>query len=110
MDRVVDYGRRQRREVQLDLFARELLLPRTVARVLHLDQGLPASAIAAKLGAPFDVVAQQLFDALLLPAVPPAAAATHVERPLNPLQAEAAAHRGEAYLLEAGPGPARRRR
>jgi superfamily I DNA/RNA helicase len=104
MDRVVDYGRRQRREVQMDLFARELLLPRTVARVLHLDQGLPASAIAAKLGAPFEVVAQQLFDALLLPAVPPAAAATHVERPLNPLQAEAAAHRGEAYLLEAGPG------
>jgi superfamily I DNA/RNA helicase len=27
-----------------------------------------------------------------------------VERPLNPLQAAAAAHRGEAYLLEAGPG------
>lgn len=104
MDRVVDYGRRQRREVQMDLFARELLLPRTVARALHVDQGLSASAIAAKLGAPFEVVAQQLFDALLLPAVPPTAAATHVERPLNPLQAAAAAHRGEAYLLEAGPG------
>jgi Zn-dependent peptidase ImmA (M78 family) len=104
MDRVVDYGRRQRREVQMDLFARELLLPRTVARALHVDQGLSASAVAAKLGAPFEVVAQQLFDALLLPAVPPATAATHVERPLNPLQAAAAAHRGEAYLLEAGPG------
>ena len=72
MDRVVDYGRRQRREVQMDLFARELLLPRTVARALHVDEGLSASAIAAKLGAPFEVVAQQLFDALLLPAVPPA--------------------------------------
>ncbi len=104
MDRVVDYGRRQRREVQMDLFARELLLPRTVARALHVDQGLAASAIAAKLGAPFEVVAQQLFDALLLPPVPPAATAAHVERPLNPLQAAAAAHRGEAYLLEAGPG------
>ena len=104
MDRVVDYGRRQRREVQMDLFARELLLPRNVARALHVDQGLSASAIAAKLGAPFEIVAQQLFDALLLPLVPPAAAATHVERPLNPLQAAAAAHRGEAYLLEAGPG------
>jgi superfamily I DNA/RNA helicase len=104
MDRVVDYGRRQRREVQMDLFARELLLPRTVARALHVDQGLAASAIAAKLGAPFEVVAQQLFDALLLPPVPPAATAAHVERPLNPRQAAAAAHRGEAYLLEAGPG------
>jgi superfamily I DNA/RNA helicase len=104
MDRVVDYGRRQRREVQMDMFARELLFPRNVARALHVDQGLSASAIAAKLGAPFDVVAQQLFDSLLLPAVPPAAATTHVERPLNPLQAAAAEHRGEAYLLEAGPG------
>jgi len=104
MDRVVDYGRKQRREVQMDLFARELLLPRSVARALHVDQGLSASAIAAKLGAPFEVIAQQLFDALLLPQVPPATAATPVERPLNPLQAAAAAHRGEAYLLEAGPG------
>ena len=84
--------------------------PGTVARALHVDQGLSASAIAAKLGAPFEVVAQQLFDALLLPPVPPAAAAAHVERPLNPLQAAAAAHRGEAYLLEAGPARARRRR
>ncbi|MER9074267.1 UvrD-helicase domain-containing protein [Mesorhizobium sp. M0904] len=104
MDRVVDYGRRQRREVQMDLFARELLLPRTLARALHIDEGLSASAIAAKFGAPFEVVAQQLFDALLLPPVPPATVTTHVERPLNSLQASAAAHRGEAYLLEAGPG------
>ncbi|RUZ76252.1 ImmA/IrrE family metallo-endopeptidase [Mesorhizobium sp. M7A.F.Ca.US.006.01.1.1] len=104
MDRVVDYGRRQRREVQMDLFARELLLPRTLARAYHIDEGLSASAIAAKLGAPFEMVAQQLFDALLLPLVPPVTAATHIERPLNSLQASAAAHRGEAYLLEAGPG------
>ncbi|MBK1718120.1 UvrD-helicase domain-containing protein [Thiocystis violacea] len=104
MDRVVDYGHRQRREVQMDLFARELLLPRTVAWALHVDQGLSASSIAARLGAQFEVVAQQLFDALLLPTVPPAATATHIERPLNPLQAAAAGHRGEAYLLEAGPG------
>ncbi|WP_408631461.1 UvrD-helicase domain-containing protein [Mesorhizobium comanense] len=104
MDRVVDYGRRQRREVQMDLFARELLLPRPLVRTLHIDEGLSASAIAAKLGAPFEMVAQQLFDALLLPPVPPVTAATHIERPLNSLQASAAAHRGEAYLLEASPG------
>ena len=104
MDRVVDYGRRQRREVQMDLFARELLLPRAVARKLHIDDGLTASAIAARLGAPFDVVAQQLLDALLLPIVPLSTGEIAVERPLNTLQAAAAAHRGEAYLLEAGPG------
>jgi hypothetical protein len=104
MDRVVDYGRKQRREVQIDLFARELLLPRSVARALHVDESLTASAIAAKLGAPFEVVAQQLFDALLLPPVPPPIAAALIERPLNPQQDSAARHRGEAFLLEAGPG------
>ncbi len=102
-ERVADYSRRTRREVQMDLFARELLLPRKRARRLHLDEGLTATRIAGKLGAPFDVVAQQLLDALLLPAAappsPPKPAA-----PLNGKQQTAADHRGGAYLLEAGPG------
>ena len=104
IDRVVDYGRRQRREVQMDLFAREFLLPREVLRRLHVEEGMTASAIAVRAGAPFAVVAQQLLDALLLPPV-----ARDEERPKerkapNPLQAAAAEHRGCAYLLEAGPG------
>ncbi len=70
LDRVVDYGRRQRREVQMDLFAREFLLPRYWVRDLHVHEELSASEIAARLGAPFDVVAQQLFDALLPPRGP----------------------------------------
>jgi Zn-dependent peptidase ImmA (M78 family) len=69
VDRVVDYGRRQRREVQMDLFAREFLLPRSFVRKLHLEDKLSASDIAKLLGAPFEVVAQQLLDALLLPPV-----------------------------------------
>jgi superfamily I DNA/RNA helicase len=104
VDRVVDYGRRQRREVQMDLFAREFLLPRSGARRLHVDEGLTATAIAERLGAPFDIVAQQLFDALLLPPVPLPAEAERIERALNPEQQAAAGHRGGAYLLEAGPG------
>lgn len=104
MDRVIDYSRRQRREVQMDLFARELLLPRSVVRRLHLEGDMTASAIAERLGAPFEVVAQQLFDALLLPPITTEAAEEKAERPLNNLQAAAATHRGEAYLLEAGPG------
>ena len=103
IDRVVDYGRRQRREVQMDLFARELLLPRPLMRKLHLDDGLSASQIAERMHAPFDVVAQQLFDALLLPVTEPEDT-TREEHPLNASQAAAAAHRGGAYLLEAGPG------
>jgi len=104
IDRVVDYDRRQRREVQMDLFAREFLLPRPVVRKLHLEHGLSASAIAMRLGAPFDVVAQQLLDALLLPAITAEPDAEKIERPLNSLQEAAARHRGGAYLLEAGPG------
>ena len=104
IDRVVDYGRRQRREAQMDLFAREFLLPRPVIRKLHLEGGLTGSAIADRLGAPFEVVGQQMFDALLLPPVKPIPEEEVTERPLNPLQAAAAGHRGRAYLLEAGPG------
>jgi superfamily I DNA/RNA helicase len=103
MDRVVDYGRRQRREIQMDLFAREFLLPRPVVRRIHLEEGMTASDIAKKLGAPFEVVAQQLLDALLLPAID-APSNTLKENPLHKLQAYAASHRGSAYLLEAGPG------
>ena len=103
IDRVVDYGRRQRREVQMDLFARELLLPRTLLRSLHVKDGLSASEIAKRMQAPFDAVAQQLLDALLLPVVE-AKDEVRIEKPLNAEQAAAANHRGSAYLLEAGPG------
>lgn len=103
-DRVVDYGRHQRREIQVDLFAREFLLPRPLMRRLHVEDGLSALQIAAHMGAPLDVVSQQLLDALLLPIVTLEAEKPQVERPLNDLQAKAAKHRGKAYLLEAGPG------
>lgn len=103
-DRVVGYGRHQRREVQMDLFAREFLLPRPLMRRLHVDDGMSASQIAASMGAPLDVVSQQLLDALLLPVETLEAEKPYAERPLNDLQAKAAKYRGTAYLLEAGPG------
>jgi superfamily I DNA/RNA helicase len=104
IDRVVDYSPRQRREVQMDLFAREFLLPRPVVRKLHVEEGLTVSQIAERFGAPIEVVAQQLLDALLLPPVTLKPKTVRVEYSLNPLQAKAAKHRGRAYLLEAGPG------
>lgn len=103
VDRVIDYGRRERREVQMDLFGREFLLPRSSARHLHVADGLAASAIAARLGAPFEVVAQQLLDALLLPPVTVEARARD-EKPLNEEQKLASEHWGSPFLLEAGPG------
>lgn len=104
MDRVVDYSSRQRREIQMDLFAREFLLPRSVVRKLHVENNQSATAIAERLGAPFEVVAQQLFDALLLPPIVASPEAEKTEPALNPQQEAAARHRGKAYLLEAGPG------
>lgn len=104
--RVVDYSARQRREIQMDLFGRELLLPRAWVRKLHIEEGLTASAIAERFGAPFDVVAQQLLDALFLPQISPEAqSAERADRPpLNEQQQQAAGHRGKPYILEAGPG------
>ena len=109
MDRVVDYSRRQRREVQMDLFARELLLPRHVVVDQHIAQSQTCSDIAARLGAPFEVVAQQMLDALLLPAFPNVVAAEPVGIPLNDKQRTAAEHRGAAFLLQAGPGTGKTR-
>lgn len=103
-DRVVDYGRKQRREIQMDLFAREFLLPRKLVRRLHLEENQTASDIAAKIGAPFEVVAQQLFDALLLPAMGSDTSTAGKKLEPNDLQRRAIEHRGTAYLLEAGPG------
>ncbi|WP_082033782.1 UvrD-helicase domain-containing protein [Pseudomonas sp. PI1] len=110
LDRVVDYSPRQRREVQMDLFAREFLLPRPVVRELHIEQGMGCSEISTRLGAPFDVVAQQMLDSLLLPiASQPERDTPDAEIPLNEEQRHAAAHRGDAFLLQAGPGTGKTR-
>jgi Zn-dependent peptidase ImmA (M78 family) len=102
-DRVLDYSRRSRREVQMDLFARELILPRSRARQYHISDGLTATALAARLNAPFEVVAQQLLDALLLPEIV-FTAAERTREPLNEAQERAAYHKDGPFVLEAGPG------
>jgi superfamily I DNA/RNA helicase len=104
VDRVVDYNAKQRREVQMDLFARELLLPRGWLRSLHLDQNRSASEIATDVNAPFSVVAQQLFDALFLPEVAIKESFQKTSPPPNADQKKAIEHTGSPYLLEAGPG------
>ena len=95
----------------MDLFAREFLLPRAIARRLHLEERLSATAIAARLGAPFEVVAQPT-----LRCVAPcrrsilADEAERIEWPLNHEQTAAAAIAGRA-LSRSKPdqAPARRR-
>ena len=103
-ERIVDYSHKARQEVQMDLFARELLFPRSLARQWHLEEGLSAEKIAARLKAPYDMVAVQLFDALWLPAVNIKPEESRPPKPLNTNQSEAAKHFGGPLLLRAGPG------
>lgn len=113
IDRVLDYGARERREIKMDLFAREFLLPRSLLRELHITEGLASDAIAERFGAPLAVVQQQLLDALLVPPteepqpVGTGAAATPFDP--DPSQIKAAAHRGLAFQLQAGPGTGKTR-
>src|SRR5262245_622520 len=59
LQRVEDYGTRERRELQANVFAREFLLPRAEARRWHLTERLGAAAIAEGLQLPKDLVRQQ---------------------------------------------------
>ena len=111
LQRVDDYGARERRELQANVFARELLLPRGRARALHVDQSLRAAEIAARTRLPLALVRQQLFDALLLPpaeAAVKAAASAYVPQP-DPSQDRTADHRGSPFQLQAGPGTGKTR-
>lgn len=110
-ERVLDYGARERREVRMDLFARELLLPRSVAVRLHVEQGLTAEAIARRLGVRLPMVQQQLLDALLLPPLSPAAnlqGQLSVEKS-DDSQRDAVRHPEGPLLLQAGPGTGKTR-
>jgi hypothetical protein len=110
LQRVEDYGAHERRELQANVFAREFLLPRAEARRLHITEHLEARAIAGLRALPIDLVRQQLLDALLLPPAAPMTSALAVGplRP-DPSQDRAAAHRGSAFQLQAGPGTGKTR-
>ncbi len=134
--RVASYGVRERQELQANVYARELLLPRHEARRLFLDEELGASTIAARCQLPLDLVRQQLCESLLTPpppaeSTPPPAKSTPPpvisapeapansepnlpesatpELSLDPFQRAAAEHDGSPLLLEAGPGTGKTR-
>ncbi|CAB3695961.1 ATP-dependent DNA helicase Rep [Paraburkholderia phenoliruptrix] len=111
LQRVEDYGARERRELQANVFAREFVLPQRLAAEMHCRQDLTATDIAERTGLPLALVRQQLFDALLLPPASPSVAApvsNYTPRP-DPSQDRAAAHRGSPFLLQAGPGTGKTR-
>ncbi|MEX3964852.1 UvrD-helicase domain-containing protein [Paraburkholderia sp. EG286B] len=64
--KVEAYGARERQELQANVFARELLLPRDVAAALW-RQGKGPREIAQALVLPLELVRQQMLDGVLLP-------------------------------------------
>jgi hypothetical protein len=60
---------------------------------------MTCSDIASKLGAPFEVVAQQMLDAMLLPLVEHNPPKMDSEKSLNHKQKDAVNHRGPAFYL-----------
>ncbi|MDR6886457.1 MULTISPECIES: ATP-dependent helicase [Variovorax] len=98
--KVEAYGARERAELQANVFARELLLPRDVARQFALAGKGPADA-ATELGLPLEFARQQMLDGLLLPE------STATPSPLSkPSSDQLAAARAEerAANVVAGPG------
>ena len=111
LQRVEDYGMRERRELQANVFAREFLLPRSFARRLYIDNTMTASAIASHTNLPKTLVRQQIFDAILLPMVEevaPAMASSYTPSP-DQSQDRASTHRDAPFLLQAGPGTGKTR-
>lgn len=112
LQRVEDYGARERRELQANVFARELLLPRHIARTLYIDEAMSASDIISRTALPKSLVRQQLLDALLLPWRPNVdqeGLGQQIQATPDPSQERAANFRGSAFQLEAGPGTGKTR-
>ncbi|MDC4203617.1 MAG: ATP-dependent helicase [Candidatus Manganitrophus sp.] len=109
-DRVAGYGPRERRELQANVFARELLLPQPQARALYLDSAKIPDTIAKDFGLPLAVARQQLIDALFIPGyAEPETEKAKEDPPLDSFQVEAATFSGAPLLLEAGPGTGKTR-
>jgi len=110
-DRIAGYGAKERRELQANVFARELLLPQPRARALHSQHSKTPTDIARDLGLPLAVVRQQFIDAVLIPSELEAGEETEEQRdpPLDSFQADAARSSAVPLLLEAGPGTGKTR-
>jgi len=98
--KVEAYGARERQELQANVFSRELLLPRSVARKLAALR-LSCNEVAQQLGIPLEFVRLQMLDALLLPEYEAAESALSTP---SPDQHQAARASERAANVVAGPG------
>ncbi|WP_434668036.1 ATP-dependent helicase [Paraburkholderia sp. A3BS-1L] len=109
--KVGDYGPHERRELEANVFARELLLPQDLCRQLYLRDGMSIASICSSTGLPARLVKQQLLDALLLP---PKSGSSRGSEPtaavgLDASQRVAVQHRSKPFQLIAGPGTGKTR-
>lgn len=95
------YGARERQELQANVFARELLLPREVANTL-MKGGMSPIEAARSLGIPLEIARLQFLDAALLP--PPVPARLNVLHSPSPDQSTAAKAPERFANVVAGPG------
>lgn len=100
--KVEAYGARERQELRANVFARELQLPRTVARKLF-ESGAGPSKVATDCGIHLEVVRQQMLDAIMLP---PMAVAAEGKAPPSPSPDQLKAIKADERFVNvvAGPG------
>ena len=101
--KVESYGARARQELLANVFARELMMPRTVARALY-EAGSGPKEWSERLGFELDVVRQQMLDGVLLPAAPPVQPPLKPFPSLSPDQLVAAEATEQAANVVAAPG------
>ena len=111
LQKVEDYGAHERRELEANVFSRDFLFPRELAKKMYIQDGLTSFQIAEKTGLPLPLIRQQILDVLLLPEI---TATESSEMPKavftpDPVQERAAKHRDSPFQLQAGPGTGKTR-
>jgi len=110
IQRVEGYGPHERRELEANVFARELLLPSDLLRRWFLEDGHTAVEIAALTEMPHGMVCHQLTRALLGPEPKPVdVPVERIEPPLDESQKAAALVVTGPAIVEAGPGTGKTR-
>ena len=111
LQKVEDYGAHERRELEANVFSRDFIFPRELARKTYIQGKLASSQIVEKTGLPLPLIRQQILDALLLPEVIEAESAEVPKTAFtpDPVQECAAKHRGSPFQLQAGPGTGKTR-
>lgn len=108
--KVEGYSPNERKEVQADIFAGELLCPGDWLREQFVGKNRRLESIAKELGVPLSLVMNQMVRAVLLPPIGAAAeVGPAVMHELDASQQTAVMWEGGPLLVEAGPGTGKTR-